>query len=120
MSCTKQEPVEVTNRGEVMLLAYYQRVKAGRQQWQPVIYIGPPDEPNNAAEIFLGDWRPSLRKAQISGLSRYFELYEERYGFVHPEDPRKRMSGPLPYNVVVLTNNDSFYESSTADPDARA
>lgn len=118
MNSTKNEPVNVDARGEVMLLAYHQDQKLGRQRWRPVIYIGPPDEPNNAAEMFVGEWRTSLRKAQVSGLARYFEMYAQRYGYPHPEDPQRKGDGPLPFNVVCWSDNDSYHESRTYDPDA--
>lgn len=85
------------NEGEIMMLAFHQDEK----RWRPVVYIGPPDEPNNASQIYLGDWRSSLRKAQLTGLKHYFQLYAQRYGMRHPQDPLSAgLHGPQPYNVV--------------------
>lgn len=118
MSTQEQStPTQLPESGEVLLLAFHQ----DRFRWRPVVYAGPPDEPNNAAELWLGAWRTSLRKAQVSGLKQYFDIYAERYGFPHPEDPSRRGSGPLPYTVVSMRNLDRngiiCSEAYTFDPD---
>lgn len=98
--------------GEVMLLTFHQ----DRHRWRPVIYVGPPEEPNNASQLYLGEWRNSLRKAQVTGLKVYFDCYLERYGFRHPEDPaRCGDRTPLPYNVVSLRGEDGEAQSYTCD-----
>ena len=105
-------PIQLPEGGEVMLLAFHQ----DQRRWRPVIYVGPPEEPNNASELFVGEWRNSLRKAQITGLKHYFTLYRERYGFSHPEDPnRMRGEGPLPYNVMSFLEGDHMRMSKTYD-----
>jgi hypothetical protein len=92
----------VPEAGEVMMLTFHQN----KFSWRAVIYVGPPEEPNNAAEMFVGEWKNSLRKAQASGLRQYFDLYESRYGFKHPEDPKRTQSdGAMPYNVISVRGN---------------
>ncbi len=52
----------------------------------------------------------------MTGLKQYFQLYRERYGFSHPEDPeRSRAEGPLPYNVVSYIEGDHMRLSETFD-----
>ena len=101
----------IPEAGEVMLLTYHQ----DKGRWRPAIYIGPPEEPNKASELFLGEWRNTMRKAIISGLKQYFNLYLERYGFRHPEDPYRTPSdGPLPANVISIRTDEDLF-SHTAD-----
>ena len=102
-------PIQLPEGGEVMLLAFHQ----DERRWRPVIYVGPPEEPNNASEIFVGKWRSTLRKAQLSGLKQYFQLYRERYGCSHPEDPNRSLhDGPQPFNVITVRGDESL-----SDPD---
>lgn len=112
MSSQKQQSSQtVPEGGEVMLLAFQQ----DRWNWRPLIYVGPPDEPNKASELCVGFWCRSLRKAQVSGLSMYFNQYAKRYGFMHPEDPRRKGDeAPLPYNVIAFRSDDLVY-SETCD-----
>ena len=77
--------------------------------------MGPPEEPNQAAELFVGKWRSSLRKAQLTGLRQYFDLYRTRYGFSHPEDPLRHAADVPLYNVISYTDNDSFRYTDTVD-----
>jgi hypothetical protein len=44
-----------------------------------------------------------LRKAQLTGLKQYFQLYRDRYGISHPEDPQRSLhEGPQPFNVITV------------------
>lgn len=97
MSTIDPSTAPIPSEGEIMMLAFHQ----DQHRWRPVVYIGPPHEPNHASQIYLGDWRSSLRKAQLTGLKHYFQLYAQRYGMRHPQDPLSAgLSGPQPYNVV--------------------
>lgn len=121
MHCTSANTVSLDERGEMMLLAFHQDTSHWRTRWRPVIYIGPADEPNQASELFLGEWRTSLRKAQVSGLAQYFDVYYERYGFAHPEDPKRKPElDDLPARVVVMTDQDAYFSSHVSDPDVPA
>lgn len=92
-------PIKLPSSGEVMLLTFQQ----DERRWRPLIYVGPLEEPNNASEIFVGKWRSSLRKAQLTGLKEYFHLYRERYGVSHPEDPHRSLhEGQQPFNVITV------------------
>lgn len=45
----------------------------------------------------------------------YFNQYAKRYGFMHPEDPRRKGDeAPLPYNVIAFRSDDLVY-SETCD-----
>ncbi len=111
MSTAQRTKETVPEAGEVMVLTFHQN----KFTWRPVIYVGPPEEPNNAAQMYVGEWKNSLRKAQVSGLRQYFELYESRYGFKHPEDPKRtQIDGPLPYNVISV-RGDGVVASHTAE-----
>lgn len=98
--------VQVDSVGEAMLLTFQQE----GPKFRPVIYIGPANNPNNASELYIGEWRNSLRKAHITGLKNYFDLYAKRYGFPHPEDPYRRSKPnadkPLPFNVMSFVDGE--------------
>lgn len=72
------------------------------QRFRPVIFIGPVEEPTNAVQLTMGTWHTKLRSAQQEGLRIYFRVYEDRYGFKHPEDPRRPASESVPAGHVVL------------------
>lgn len=108
---TEQNPAD---NGEAMVLAFYERKP---KDFQPVILVGPMEEPSKMRELKIGGWHNRLQKARLEGMRMYFDAYEDRYRFKHPEDPtRSRFDGPLPYTVV-CTNSESSHEARTYDPD---
>lgn len=87
-------------------------------RYRPVIFIGLADAPEHAAELVVGTWSYGLRKAQKRGVTLYFETYEKRYGFKHPEDPTRRPgSGPLPATVASLRTDGRPETTFTANSD---
>lgn len=116
MSTAQQSSENPAEKGETMLLAFYERKPCS---FRPVIFVAPMDTPEKITELTLGRWHMGLRSAQRHGLALYFATYEKRYGFKHPEDPSAPKDEPLPFTVIAATNNDSVWEATTYDPDAR-
>lgn len=85
-------------------------------RYRPVIFIGPPNAPSDAQELVVGTWSVGLRKARLRGLHLYFNTYEDRYHFKHPEDPRRQGNeGPLPATVVSVFQGDEDQHATTFD-----
>ena len=102
--------------GEVMILCFEKNF----YQYRPVIFIGLPDQFERLTDLVVGAWFNSLRKAQNKGISIYFDTYFKRYGFRHPEDPyRSKTDGPLSVSVICTTDNDSYYQAHTFNPDSK-
>ena len=79
-----------------------------------LIFTGPADAPDQATQVRVGQWSATLRAAQRKGLQAYFELYEQTYGFKHPEDPRRTGNeGPLPRTVVSFREGDHYQHTQT-------
>jgi hypothetical protein len=76
----------------VMLLTFQQH--PDMRLFRPVIYITEIDTDENS-ELVLGKWSHSMRRANADGLSMYFETYEKRYGFKHPQDPKRNPDDDL-------------------------
>lgn len=106
--------VEVDGEGEVMALVV--------EQGRPCILIGPPDNPDVAELVYIGPRFFRARAALRHGKTVYFQLYLERYGFRHPEDPHAPAGVELPASVAVLKstdNGEARVYSETYDPDQR-
>ena len=103
-------------RGEAMMLAFYERRPLS---FRPVIFVAPMDNPDDMSELILGRWYIGLKAAQRAGMRLYFDTYATRYGFRHPEDPQAPKREPLPYSVICASDEDAFHLSRTYNPDAR-
>lgn len=92
--------------------------KDSMARYRPVIFIGPADAPERANHLVVGSWSTGLRKAQKRGVSLYFDTYEKRYGFKHPEDPSRICDeGPLPATVASLRADGLVEKTWTSNSD---
>lgn len=61
-----------------------------------------------------------MRKALVTGMKYYFDLYLQRYGFRHPEDPyRTKSDGVLPANVITCKGANQFDTYTTDEMPTR-
>jgi hypothetical protein len=103
------------DHGEVMMLCFE---KDSLARYRPLIFLGPPNAPDRATNIYIGTWSVGLRKAQKKGIALYFATYLERYGFKHPEDPTRTVKdGALPASVMTFKQGDYYQASHTYDLD---
>ena len=86
---------------EMQFLNMQQKGRLWRAQIVVAALVEPPQEPQFDV-LHVSPWMKSPEAVQRAVLPKYFQLYRERQGFKHPEDPTRTASDPMP-DCGVLT-----------------
>ena len=75
-----------------------------RKRWQGVVVVGemvdPPHRPDFTV-LFESPWRDKRSDALDLAMVEMFVLYQQRYGWKHPDDPTRTMFDLPPGGTVV-------------------